>query len=380
LHIEGDIFLAAVSAAYPRKDRTIQDLDGLDEDGLGEEFRKEEPLPESTRLEIRHEDHGTVNITMGKETKKTAPKGKKTSKKNTKIAELTDQKIPTEITFSLERAAGVLGAADPLLEQAIRASHPDEVLRAEGIKLASERILADGERLCNHALSLLESKDPEVQKALVGAGLSRGWLALTVDALLRLKGHASQGKQQRHASAQHKAATTASLEATVAEGRKRRRLALERLELVVKGRPDLETALQQNRQSPTNFEELAGQLDGLATLIEGTLQHTDPLIRTLAQARRLSQEEASALRTGAQLIRESLDTKGPAGTARQKEHQAILDVLDGLCLLLLGEVFRALRTVAELTPKARRPTLYTLRSYYIRAGVSGAEEEAPPAS
>lgn len=321
-----------------------------------------------------------MNITMGKETKKTAPKGKKTSKKNTKIAELTDQKIPTEITFSLERAAGVLGAADPLLEQAIRASHPDEVLRAEGIKLASERILADGERLCNHALSLLESKDPEVQKALVGAGLSRGWLALTVDALLRLKGHASQGKQQRHASAQHKAATTASLEATVAEGRKRRRLALERLELVVKGRPDLETALQQNRQSPTNFEELAGQLDGLATLIEGTLQHTDPLIRTLAQARRLSQEEASALRTGAQLIRESLDTKGPAGTARQKEHQAILDVLDGLCLLLLGEVFRALRTVAELTPKARRPTLYTLRSYYIRAGVSGAEEEAPPAS
>lgn len=101
-------------------------------------------------------------------------------------------------------------------------------------------------------------------------------------------------------------------------------------------------------------------------------------LRALALARQFSAAEAEALRQGAKEIREARDLKGPAGAARQKEHQAILDVLDGLCLLLLREVFRALGTAAELTPKVRRPTLYTLRSYYVRAGVIEADDEAPP--
>lgn len=321
---------------------------------------------------------------MGKESKKTESKSKKTSSKTAKktaglVKHATPStSAPAENTYSLERAASVLGEVEPLLEQALRASHPDEALRSEGVKVASERILADGERLCSDALALLESKDKDVRQALDGAGLSRGWLALTVDALLRLKGQASQGKDHRQSSARQKATTGASLESALAEGRKNRRLALERLALVVKGRPELETSFQQNRQTPTSTEALTSQLDGIAAMIDSILQPADPMLRALALARQFSAAEAEALRQGAKEIREARDIKGPAGAARQKEHQAILDVLDGLCLLLLREVFRALGTAAELTPKVRRPTLYTLRTYYVRAGVIEADDEAPP--
>jgi hypothetical protein len=289
---------------------------------------------------------------MGKENKKSDKKGKKgNTVVKTAVRSATPASEVAEVTYSLERAAEVLGEPDGGLEEALRASHPDEVLRAEGIKVASERIITDGERLCSQALSILVSKEPDVLKAASSAGLSRGWLSLTVASLLRLRGQATQGQQHRKVSARQRASASASLDAAVAEGRRLRRLALERLPLVVRGQPDLEATLQQNRQSPVDVDALAGQLEGLASLILAVVQHKDTVVRTIALARQFSANEGEELRKSADAIRVAKDVKGPAGAARQREQQAVLDVLDGLCLLLLGEVFAPFAPLLSLRPR-----------------------------
>lgn len=72
-------------------------------------------------------------------------------------------------------------------------------------------------------------------------------------------------------------------------------------------------------------------------------------------------------------------TRVTSGATRREEKQAVLDVLDGLVLLLLDDVLRALRAMARFTPKVHKPRLYGLASYFGARGKAEEEPEEPPA-
>jgi len=219
--------------------------------------------------------------------------------------------------YTLRQAAALLGEPDAALDAALRAGHPDDELQAEGARVASDRIVEDGERLCSQATLLLQSGEEDIQKSRLSAGLTRE---------LRLE-------------------------------------IRERLERVANVDRAMEARLAQRSVQPSKASGLAEHLDELALLVEGTLEGS-PEAQGLARLRGLSQADAEALRRVAGQLRVAEQEEGSDGRARATERQARLDVLDGHCLLLVGEVLGALKNMARRTRKVRRPTLYRLRGYF----------------
>jgi hypothetical protein len=323
-------------------------------------------------------------VAMGKTNTKSKPsrdkmlpkKVKKSSKSAAAALPNTPPGEDEEGSYRLSTAAQRLGPPDPALEQALREAHPDEILRAEGIKVATDRILADGERLCSKALVHLESKDPEVQQAARRAGLTRPLLALTVDALRRLQGTRDQLEEEQGTRAKKRFVKAVSLETALARGRALKRQTLERLVLVRKADVVLAEAIGRAAERATQPEQLATQLTALSSLVGGLSEHASPTVRTLAAAKALGKDDAEELTQVAELIRLASGQITPRNT-RHEEQQAILDVLDGLCLVLLDDVLRALRAMARTTGKIHKPRLHTLAGYFGARGKAEEEPEEP---
>lgn len=322
---------------------------------------------------------------MPKATKKSpksatkSPKGKgKASKKPVlpAVPEIPPGPGAEETGYRLAEAAQRLEAPDAALEQAIREVHPDEVLHAEGVQVATDRILADGERLCSKALVHLESKDPEVQQAARKAGLTRPLVALTVDALRRLQGTQEQVASGREKQSSKRAVGAVTIESAVAQGRALKRQTLERLTLVRKADVVLEEAILQASARALKPAQLAAQLTSLATIVGGLSTHTNATVRSLAAAKALGGEDATELAQAAELITRITSRLTP-GNVRNEEQQAQLDVLDGLCLVLIDDVLRALRAMARMTGKVRRPVLFNLLTYFGNRGKAEDEPEEP---
>ncbi|RYE93240.1 MAG: hypothetical protein EOO75_04820 [Myxococcales bacterium] len=263
--------------------------------------------------------------------------------------------------YTLADAREVLGPVDVMLEGAIRAAHPDEELQKRGSEVGSERIVADGERIASQAVALLLSDDDDVREAARAAGLTRPLVALLVEGLLRLDGafHLLQdagtaGRSERQTSAQ-------AIEAATVSGRRLRLETRERLQQVARADSAIALQLEAGGRQPTTADALAGQLDILARLVEGTLGHGDPKIRALVELRGLTADDAKALRQAAGALRNADQASGSDGRAAGAERQARLDILDGYCLVLLRAVFGALRTMAHRTRKVRRPSWVRLR-------------------
>jgi hypothetical protein len=319
---------------------------------------------------------------MGKTSK---PSKSKTLQKKVKKAGKSTSTQPSmtlppleeeEGSYRLATLAQRLGPPDAALEKALRATHSDDTLQGEGARVATDRILADGERLCSKALVHLESKDPEVQQVARKAGLTQPLLALTVDALRRLQGTQQETEEAQGKQTKRRFVAAVSLETALARGRALKRQTLERLVLVGKADVDLGKAIQQAAERATRPEQLAAQLATLAPLVGGLASHSNPTVRALATAKALTEEDATELAQSAELIRQAVERTVSRDT-RREEQQAQLDILDGLCLVLLDDVLRALRAMARATGKVRKPTLRTLASYF---GARGKAEEEPEES
>ncbi|MCS6899219.1 MAG: hypothetical protein RMJ98_00900 [Myxococcales bacterium] len=333
---------------------------------------------------------GTHHGTMGKE--KASKKG--ASRKVDKVARKTEKaacrETPTtpvepsppppaqpSLGYTLEQAARVLPSPDATLESAIRQAYSDEQLQTEGAKVASDRIVEDGERLCSQALLLLQSDDEDIKNACAKAGLTRPLVALLVHGLLRLDGVAHQTQQATLEGQKARATSAANLEQAVAEGRRLRLEIRNRLEAVALVDAAVNKQLASSSVQPTSADGLAQQLDALAGVLQAILSGKDATTHGLAMLRGLSKEDVSALKQAAERLRRGAQEQGSDGRAGAAERQARLDVLDGYCLVLIAHVLGALRGVARRTRKVRRPSLIRLRSYF--QGRSRDEDEPEPA-
>lgn len=171
-------------------------------------------------------------------------------------------------------------------------------------------------------------------------------------------------------------ASAAVMADTVVEAKRLRQEIRERLKRVGKTDAAVGKQLAQDASQPTTATALASQLDNLAHLLDQTLAHRERKVQGLARLRGLSPDDATTLRQWAGKLREAQQSRGSNGRARAAERQANLDVQDGSCLLLLGELLGALRSAARRTRKVRRPTLYRLRGYF--QGHGGHDEEPAP--
>lgn len=325
---------------------------------------------------------------MGKEKnskKEASSKADKLSRKADKLSRKEAPPAPAapqppaqpSLGYTLEQAARVLPSPDAALEAALRQAHPAEQLQSEGAKVASDRIVEDGERLCSQALLLLQSDDVDIKQACVHAGLTRPLVTLLVHGLLRLDGAVHQAQQATLEGQKARASSTASMEQAVAEGRRLRLEIRDRLEAVALVDAAVSKQLASDSVQPSSADALAQQLDALAGALRVVLDGKDTTSRGLAALRGLSSGDISELEQAAQALRQGAQEQGSDGRAGAAERQARLDVLDGYCLVLLGHVLGALRGVARRTRKARRPTLIRLRSYF--QGRSGGDDEPAPA-
>jgi hypothetical protein len=310
---------------------------------------------------------------MAKEKKKAKEKEKKGKSKAAVALPAPAEREGTPVagqeeSYTLEQAAVKLGPGDAALEQALREGHADDELQAEGAKVASERILADGERLCSKALVHLGDPDPDVLQALRKVGLTRPIVALTVDALLRLKGAVVRGAEAGASGAENKAAATLTIEQATARGRQLREDMLGRLQLVQRADAQLSRAFAALLARPTTAERLTSQLEGLAALVRGVIQHSSDAVRALAASKGLDPEDADELDSAAEELHGAIARRVANDPTRRQQRQAVLDVLDGLCLLLIDDVLQALRAAHRRTPKIARPQIHTLASYFGSRG------------
>ena len=240
-----------------------------------------------------------------------------------------------EAQVSLEQAAARLGPADRSLEWALRQGHRDEALGAEGAKADSEQLLVVGEALCSEALGYLENPDLSVQLALRKVGLTRPLVALTVDLLRRLE----EGPE--------KPTLPPTIEQAAARGSRLREEMLGRLRLIERADLPLARALAPLAARPTTAERLASQLEGLAALVRGLDQHEREEIRALVASKSLGLDDADELEAAAECLHGALARPSPQGP-----REAVLDLLAGLCSLLLTDLREALwaarRRVAQL--------------------------------
>lgn len=325
---------------------------------------------------------------MGKKasTKKATTK-KTTAKKTTaKGALLELSAVPTageetpEQGYTLVQAAKILGEPDASLELVLRETHSEEELQAMGAKVGSDRIVEDGERLCSGALLLLQSKDPEIKQACTSAGLTPELVTLLVHALLRLDGMTRTSGQASASKKVSQEVLQAAFDAALAEGKRLRMEIRDRLERVARLDTSVAAQLGQGSVLPTSTGGLASQLDTLASLVDGAVQHKEPRVQGLARLRGLRSQDAEALRQVAGRLRELAQHRGSEGRPKAAERQANLDVQDGYCLVLLSELLGAWRGVARRSRKVQRPMLYQLRSYFQgqSRNSTGENEPSPP--
>jgi hypothetical protein len=137
---------------------------------------------------------------------------------------------------------------------------------------------------------------------------------------------------------------------------------------------------QTSATTPPNGEQLARQLDDLAGVVRAAVSHTSPGVRTLAAARALTAQSASDLTAAAEQLRAALNARQGDVRDKTQERQATLDIQDGYCLVLLGELLTILRDMADRTPKVRRPTLLRLQGYFGARPRPEAPAPAAPAS
>lgn len=306
--------------------------------------------------------------------KRTAPRGAPAAPK-------PEEGAP-EVLYTLTKAHAVLGKPDGKLEAALRSINSDQALRAEGVKVASERIVNEGASLSSKALAHLESKEAEVLDAARRCGLTRAWLSLTVWALVQLQGQVDHAVLLQKGAEGRQARARVGLGDSVTLARKLRKQCVRRLEGVVAADPELNERFTKVRRAPEVPDKLAKQATEVAGLIDSVLAHKSETVRVLAEAQGLTKDDARELREVAELIDSALEAKGKSGGVVLEELQAKLDVLDGFCLLLLGRVLKALRAMADLTPKVKRPMLRHLASYFDGTATEedGADEKPAPVS
>lgn len=259
----------------------------------------------------------------------------------------------------------------------MRAAYPDELLQREGALVASERIIEDGERLVSKALTHLDDPDPFVQRAARKAGLLRPLVALTADVLSRLTTTAGQTAAKGSKQSEHRQAATVTLEAATNHGRFLKRQTLERLRLVQRADPAIAASVATAAARAETPGQLAMQLTALATLVGDVTAHPNPTVRALAAAKGLDADDISDLSAAVEAIGQA--TTAPTNAALRESSQAVLDILDGLCLVLLDDLLRALRALSRATSRVRKPTLHALTTYFGKRGKSDDEPDEQPA-
>ncbi len=314
---------------------------------------------------------------MPKADKKSGKDGKKKKQGGSAPAVSAPPEAPDEGGHSLADLARRLGPPDRELEKAVRSGHPDDALQREGARVASERILEDGPRLCSKGFTHLESTDPDVQLAARKTGLTRPMLALTVDVLQRLAVNAGAMSTERGKRSDRRQVTTLTIETATSEGRALKRHVIDRLRVLQGVDPAIAATVDRAFERSEKPRQLVDQLTLLAGVVASLPTHPSTAVRALAAAKGFDASDATELTQAADAIKQASSRSAGGASAQQEEKQAVLDVLDGLCLVLIDDLVRTLRAMARLTPKVRKPVLFGLASYFGARGKADDEPHAP---
>ena len=265
---------------------------------------------------------------------------------------------------NLEQMAEALGPPSEEVLAALNPPESQESFRANGAKIATERVLTDMQRILGQAYVYWQQAGPAQRRVL--RGFSKPLLAAAVDRALALRALRRGSTSANVADKAARASTAAAASAAFRDGLILRDQAQTVLRTTIGTDPAARERLTVAVGTAETDESLAAGLGQLADLGQTLIDDS----RTSARAAiaGLDTEYVAELAAAAESVRAAA-TQSSGRLAAKLANQGALDALDGLCIELLSNIIHAFDaardrdgTVPRLVPLATRRLLASRRS------------------
>ncbi|HEX2568166.1 MAG TPA: hypothetical protein VH877_01325 [Polyangia bacterium] len=275
---------------------------------------------------------------------------------------LADEPTPTaEPPYALGILAERVGPADPTLLTQVLAGAPTANLVALGATISTRRIVTDATRLYGLIHDYWQRATPEKRRRV--RGFSLPLLAVAVDQAYRLEQMMDRQRTKRAADGTTRAVLDATLKAARDTGLGLRDQAASALLDAAGQDPVLREELTSSVGRADPPDALALGLANLAKLLRRWLGLGDAALATRLALANLDEGYASELdQAGQQLLAAATAARLRPTPVTQGE----LDLLEGINLMLLGQIVRAFRHAHQLDPTIPRPIPIATRRFFSR--------------
>lgn len=272
----------------------------------------------------------------------------------------TEAPVP-ESTYALGVLHERIGPADPALMTRMLAGANDADLVALGADISSGRIITDATRIYNIIYDYWQRAPGVQRRRLRGFTLQK--LAVAVEQAHLLEQMQGRKRTKKSSDGTARATLDTATETTRAGSLALRDQAANTLRDAAGLNPVLREEVTTSVGTAGSPDELALGLGNLAKVLRRWLASGDEALQARLEAAALDEEYAQELVQAGQ----GLLAVATAARLRPTEtEQGDLDRLDGINLLLLGQIVRAFEHAHNLDPTIPRPTFIAARRAFNR--------------
>ncbi|HEX2567990.1 MAG TPA: hypothetical protein VH877_00440 [Polyangia bacterium] len=296
----------------------------------------------------------------------------RTQKPLTKTPTPQTQAPAPESTYALGVLRERIGPPAPAIRDRMLTGMTDADLVALGADIASSRIVTDTTRIYNIVYDYWQRATPAQRRRLRGFTLPK--LAVAVEQAHLLEQMQGRKRTKKSSDGTTRATLAAAFETARTSGMALRDQAASALQDIASLNPVLRQEVTTSVGTADTPDALALGLSNLAKVLRRWLASGDEVLTARLEAAALDEEYAAELAQAGQEIL----TAGTAARLRPTDtEQGNLDRLDGINLMLLGEIVRAFEHAHNIDPTIPRPTFIATRRIFNRPGKKKPTESTP---